>query len=240
MTSISPRSILDGTALFSNLSELWKERLAQLAYLSEFSAGQVILREGDAVPGLYCVSAGLVRVVKDGPRGRQLVLHLAQPGQTFAEVAVFGNFAAPASAEAIKDTTCAVIPSTSLRALLELHHDLCLGLLGSTALWVRALVTRLEDIVLWDASARLARYLLQASSASAPRVVELPVLKKDLAAHLNVTQETLSRTLKKLSEADPIESLPDGTAQILDLPGLANLGGKVNPDFESFRSGGTP
>ncbi|HMA94593.1 MAG TPA: cyclic nucleotide-binding domain-containing protein, partial [Polyangiaceae bacterium] len=97
MTPVNPRSVLDGTALFANVSEFWRERLASLAHLASFSAEQVIFGEGDAVPGLYCVSTGLVRVAKEGPRGKQLVLHFAQPGQTFAEVAVFGNFVAPAS-----------------------------------------------------------------------------------------------------------------------------------------------
>jgi CRP/FNR family transcriptional regulator len=223
MTNVSPRTILEQTALLHGLSENWRERLAQLAYLAQFSAGQVIFREGEAVPGLYCVGSGLVRVVKEGPTGKQLVLHFAQAGHTFGEVAVFGNFDAPATAEAVDDTLCAVIPSASLRGLLEAHHELCLELLGATAQWVRSLVGLLEDIVLRDASARVARYLLEADpTASLPSFV-LPVLKKDLAAQMNLTQETLSRTLRKLADAELIESAADGSMRILDAAGMARV-----------------
>lgn len=223
MTDISPRSILDRTALFQGLSAFWREKVAALAYLAEFPAGQVIFWEHNEVPGLYCVGSGLVRVVKDGPKGKQLVLHFAQPGQTFGEVAVFGGFNAPATAEAIEDTVCCVVPSRSLRALLEAHHELCLGLLGATAYWVRTLVTRLEDTVLYDAVSRLARYLLAVDHSAGQGPFTLPVMKKDLAAHLNLTQETLSRTLRKLVDLCVIESHSDGTVRVLDARELAKL-----------------
>lgn len=229
MTDVSPRAILDRTALFRGLDESWRQKLAELSYIAQFSTGQVIFLERDEVPGLYCVGSGLVRVVKDGPKGRQLVLHLAQPGQTFGEVAVFGNFSAPATAEALEETLCCVLPCRSLRALLETHHELCLGLLSATAYWVRTLVTRLEEMVLYDAASRLARYLLKMDRAARQSSFSLPVSKKDLAAHLNLTQETLSRTLRKLMDLHLIDSRADGTVRVLDALELTRLAEMEEP-----------
>jgi len=223
MTNVSCKMVLDRTALLRGLSPGWLERLAKLAHVAQFSAGQVIFREGEDVPGLCCVGQGLVRVFKDGPTGKQLVLHYAQAGHTFGEVAVFGQFLAPATAEAVEDSLCAVIPTASLRGLLEAHHELCLELLTATAQWVRSLVGLLEDIVLRDASARVARYLLEADGQANHQTFTLPVLKKDLAASLNLTQETLSRTLRKLVEGGFIESTPDGAILILDASGMVQV-----------------
>jgi CRP/FNR family transcriptional regulator len=164
-----------------------------------------------------------VRVVKDGPTGKQFVLHFAQPGQTFGEVAVFGDFDAPASAEAVEETLCAIIPRESLQGLLRQHHDLCLELLGSTSRWVRSLVELIDGIVLRDAGARVARYLSELAPATTQQPFSLPVLKKDLAAHLNLTQETLSRTLRKLADAKVIDSLSDGSVRIRDLGALQRV-----------------
>jgi CRP/FNR family transcriptional regulator len=225
MTSVSCQNIVEDTLLLRGLSQPWRDRLAQLARLDRFQAGQRIFSEGDAVQGLYCVGTGLVRVAKDGPTGKQLVLHFAHPGHTFGEVAVFGNFPAPATAYAVEDTMCAVIPTESLRGLLETHHELCLELLGATAHWVRSLVGLLEDIVLRDAAARLARYLLALDPKADSKAFTLPVLKKDLAAHLNLTQETLSRTLRKLVDAELIESGADGSIRIRDTEELRKLAG---------------
>jgi CRP/FNR family transcriptional regulator len=103
MLVLSAAAILENIELLRGLSAHWRDRLAELARLSRFSAGQLIFREREPVPGLYCVGTGLVRVVKDGPTGKQFVLHFAHPGQTFGEVAVFGDFDAPAAAEAIEE-----------------------------------------------------------------------------------------------------------------------------------------
>jgi CRP/FNR family transcriptional regulator, dissimilatory nitrate respiration regulator len=225
---VSPAAVLRNTQLLQGLSEHWCTRLAELARLSRFSAGQLIFHEGQPVPGLYCVGTGLVRVVKDGPTGKQFVLHFAHPGQTFGEVAVFGDFDAPASAEAVEDSLCAIIPREALQGLLREHHELCLQLLGSTSRWVRSLVGLIDGIVLRDSGSRVARYLCEvAPSELVPselaRPFALGVLKKDLAAHLNLTQETLSRTLRKLADAGIIDSLPDGTVRIRDGIALRNV-----------------
>jgi CRP/FNR family transcriptional regulator len=225
MTSVICQSIIENTGLLHGLSRPWRDRLAQLARLDRFTAGQLIFQEGDPVKGLYCVGSGLVRVVKDGPTGKQLVLHFAHAGHTFGEVAVFGNFPAPATAEAVEDTLCAVVPTDSLRALLEQHHELALELLSATSRWVRSLVGLLEDIVLRDAAARLARYLLSLDPTADSKAFTLPVLKKDLAAYLNLTQETLSRTLRKLADAELIDSAADGSIRIRDVEGLRKQAG---------------
>jgi CRP/FNR family transcriptional regulator len=220
---MTPATILANNQLLRGLSAPWQRRLTELARLTKFSAGQRIFHEGEPVPGLYCVGTGLVRVVKDGPTGKQLVLHFAQPGQTFGEVAVFGDFDAPASAEAVEDTLCALIARESLQGLLKQHHELCLELLASTSRWVRSLVELLDGIVLRDAGSRVARYLSELAPTFNAQPFALPVLKKDLAAHLNLTQETLSRILRKLVDTKVIDSLPDGAVRILDAVALSRI-----------------
>ena len=145
------------------------------------------------------------------------MLHIAGPGDSFAEVAAMGEVPLPASAEALKKTTCALLPQERFRQALADDHQLCLGMMTSMTIWVRRLVTMIEDIALRDAAGRLARFLLELSESksAADGAIELPGLKRHVASQLNLTSETFSRTLRRLIEAGLVAELDAGRVRLL-------------------------
>ena len=213
--SLNVVDILEGCRLFSAVEPAGFQRLATIARLAKFRKGQLIFREGQPCPGVYIVGSGLVRVFKTGSSGKEHVLHMVEPGQTFAEVAAVGGFNVPANAEAVTAATCVLLPMDRFRQALEDDHALCLEIMTGMTLWVRHLIGLLEDIVLRDAVGRLARYLLT-SKTSNEGLVELPSLKRHLASHLNLTSETLSRTLRRLVEADLITQPENNCVKVVD------------------------
>ena len=209
--------ILQSCELFSAVEPAGFQRLATIARLGHFCKGQMVFRENEPCPGVYVVGQGLVRVFKTGAGGREHVLHMVGPGGSFAEVAAIGNFALPASAEAVKKTTCALLPLERFRNALAEDHDLCLGVMTGLTVWVRRLVTLMEDITLRDAAGRLARFLLELppSKAAADGTVKLPGLKRYVASHLNLTSETFSRTLRRLVDAGLIAEVGKDRVRLL-------------------------
>jgi len=195
--------------------------LAEMAIPRRFQRGQAIFREGDPPPGMFVVVTGRVRIYKLAPNGKEHVLHLAGPGDTFAEVAVMGGYPCPAFAEAIDPTDCLLLPLSPLRRALDTDHHLCRQLLTSMSRWVRHFVGLLEDIVLRDAVGRVARYLLEVSHGR--EAIELPTMKKHLASHLNLTSETLSRTLRRLTDTGLIDATASGGLRIVDRNGLTEI-----------------
>ena len=189
--------------------------MVAMARLCRFEKGQTLFREGQQLPGVYIVGSGLIRVFKIASNGKEHVLHMVGPGAMFAEVAAIGGFNCPANAEAIAPSVCALLPLAPFRQLLEEDHAVCMQMMLGLTLWVRQLVESIEDVVLRDAVGRLARYLLDAK-ADADGTLELPTLKRYLASHLNLTSETLSRTLR-LADAGLIELL-DGNRLRPGLP----------------------
>jgi CRP/FNR family transcriptional regulator, dissimilatory nitrate respiration regulator len=210
--------ILHGCQLFSEVQAGGFRRLATIARLCQYRKGQVIFRENDPCPGVLVVGQGLVRVFKSGAAGKEHVLHIVRPGDSFAEVAALGSFPVPASAEALKKTVCVLLPQDRFQQALADDHELCLGMMTGITLWARRLVTLLEDIALRDAAGRLARYILElAGSKSAPDdIIKLPGLKRHVASHLNLTSETFSRTLHRLIDAGLIAEQDAGRLRLLN------------------------
>ena len=213
--------ILAACAFFSQVDGGSRKRLVRMAVRRDYKRGETIFREGDPAPGVFVVGSGLVRVFKLAPSGKEHALHLAGPGMTFAEVAVLGDFACPAFAEALEETACLLLPVDPFMRALREDHQLSLQILSSMAMWVKSLVSLLEDIVLRDAAGRVAGYLLQAQSEQGT-AISLPSLKKHIASHLNLTSETLSRTLRQLREDRLIRENASGLV-ILDVPGLKRI-----------------
>lgn len=201
INSVNIIEILQSCPLFTEVSGESFGRLAAIGRICRFRKGEAIFRENDAPPGVYVVGEGLVRVFKTGPAGKEHVLHMAGPGDSFAEAAAIGGFPLPASADAAEKSVCAILPQDKFQRLLTRDHSLCLGLMSGLTVWVRRLVGLVEDIALRDATGRLARYLLELDKANDDATVRLPGMKRHVASHLNLTSETFSRTMRRLIEA---------------------------------------
>jgi CRP/FNR family transcriptional regulator len=226
--SLSVADILADCRLFADVPPAGFQRLAAIAQICKFRKDRLIFRQGDACPGVYIVGDGLVRVFKIASGGKEHVLHMAEPGQTFAEVAAIGRFELPASAQAVVPTTCALLPIDPFHRAIREDHSLCLGMMTGLTLWVRHLVGLMEDIVLRDALGRIARYLLDSATAEDDRI-ELPTLKRHVASHLNLTSETFSRGLRRLGDAGLIRPLDQNRWQLVDRPALKQIAEGLGP-----------
>ena len=211
------RDVLMSCRLFGRLTADSLDRLTEIAVRRRYARRERIFAQGDEPPGLYVVAEGAVRIFKIAPGGKEHVLHLAEPGHTFAEAAVMGGIPCPAHAEPTSAATCVLLPTLAFRGLLDADPELPRQLLTGMAAWVHNFVDLLEDVVLRDAAGRLARYLLEAAEDD---VVLIPGLKRHLASHLNLTSETFSRTLSRLGERGLIHREPGGRIRVLDAAGL--------------------
>jgi CRP/FNR family transcriptional regulator, dissimilatory nitrate respiration regulator len=218
---IDAATILSACRLFERVKGRSFERLVEMALIRRFEAGRTIFSQGDECPGVFVVGTGLVRVYKVAASGREQVLHLVAPGGTFAEVAAIGEFDVPASAEALEDTACVLLPTAAFHRALRDDRRLSQQVLLGMATWVRHLLGMVEDVTLHDATGRVARYLLAAADEESGEI-RLPSLKRHLASHLNLTSETLSRTLRRLADGAVIASGPE-SLRVLDRDALSRI-----------------
>jgi CRP/FNR family transcriptional regulator, cyclic AMP receptor protein len=83
-----------------------------------YPAGTVIFCEGSPGYRAFIVQSGLVEISKVGPRGEKVIGYVGG-GEIFGELAPLDGEPRMASATAIKETVCVVMPENLLRARLS-------------------------------------------------------------------------------------------------------------------------
>lgn len=206
------------------------EPIAAFAQLVRVNKGAYLFREGDSALGFYVVQTGAINVHRVSPAGKEQIIHVFRPGQTFAEAALAMASGYPADARAVENSSLVLVPKHEFVELLRRRPELSLRMLASMSTHLRVLVGLLEDLQLKDVETRLANWLLHRCPPGKPScTIKLQTTKRVLAAEMGTTSETLSRTFAKFREAGWI-NVKGREIQILARVGLEqqlqkNLGG---------------
>jgi len=115
----------------------------------------------------------------------------------------------PANARAMQDDTELVeVGATVFLKLFREDPRLAAAMVSSLSMWLHSMVERIEELQIASAPARFARYLLRlpARDEAGALVVQLPMAKKDLATHLAIVPETLSRLLRRWQDQGIVDS----------------------------------
>lgn len=197
------RTALIGTLrqsrMFMDLSSENLEAVADVCSLKSLEKGDMLFREGDKAEGFYVLQTGAISVFKITPDGREQIICVFRPPESFAEVTLATLEAYPANAVALENSKVIVVQRAGFRDLIRRNPELSLHMLASMSLHLKHLVQTLQDYKGRQIEGRLADWLLRHAPADAT-CFELPVSKKNLAGQLGVTSETLSRTFARFRD----------------------------------------
>jgi CRP-like cAMP-binding protein len=194
--------VLRSHPCFGSLDADSLARLAGQAARHTYSPGEVILCEGEPSTGMWVVEAGHGKIYRVSAEGREHILHLFKPGDTFNDIAALDGGPNPANAEALSEVTAWVIASETLNQLMRDDVEVALAVIKALTVRVRDLVRQIEDLALYSVTVRLARFLV--GQQNTPPAEYPPITRATLAAHLATTPETISRALRSLEEMGAI------------------------------------
>ncbi|HJO26747.1 MAG TPA: Crp/Fnr family transcriptional regulator [Planctomycetota bacterium] len=181
---------------FRTLADDVVEGVSACCRLRSFQGAETVFMEGQAARSFFVVRTGGVRLYRLSSSGREQVLNNLRPGQSFAEAALFNFGFYPASCATTGNPTELVeVRGESFMKLFKSDETIAAAMVGSLCQRLSVLIERLDELSTVSAGARLARHLLKLPimGNTPPLELKLPLAKKDLAAHLSITPETLSR-----------------------------------------------
>jgi CRP-like cAMP-binding protein len=213
-----------------HLSSLLPEEAARLApelVVRNYAVRDLIAVEGEPCRGFFQLLEGRARLFRTGPEGREQILRLLHPGDTFGEVPVFDDGGNPATVEALEDCRVLLVPAATFRRVIESHPRVALDLLAHFARRLRSFTELVEQISLQTVQQRVARYLYTTAREEGVRspegiLIQRTITQQDLAALVGSVREVVSRTMRVLEE-DGLVEIRRKEILIRDLPGLGRL-----------------
>ena len=200
---------LEGSPLFAGLPDVDIRKISSFSAVRNLRKHEYLFREGDPCGAFFVVQRGVINVHRVNAAGKVQVIHVFHPGDSFAEAALTTNEGYPATARALTLSAVIVIPKTEFVELLRKRPELALRMLASMGRHLRTVVALLDDLTLKDAEARCIHWLLRhcpESDESTAVEILLEHPKRIVAAELNITSETLSRTLARLRDKQLIRT----------------------------------
>ena len=186
--------------LFEGVSDGDLISIAAITAVKSFRKGDYLFHEGTPVHGFYVVYSGAVKVHRVSFAGKEQVLHVYRPHESFGEEALISELGYAADACPVEDAVVLMVQKPEFLGLLRRQPDLALCMLRSMSQHLSNLVELLDDLTLKDVKTRLANWLLQHCpnpESAEPYRIELAMTKRVLAAELGTVSETFSRTIAK-------------------------------------------
>jgi len=196
------REFLKRIPYFSGLGAAELDGIRKLIFEKTFERGEMILIEGESAEALYFVASGVVRVFKTSIEGKEQILNMVRPRESFNDVPIFDGDPNPASAQAMGPVVLYGIRRSNVEAILRDHPQVALNVIKVLAARVRDLVSLVEDLSFRHVIGRVAKILLEHAgdgTAALPRLTQ-----QEMAAMAGTAREVVGRSLKALEEEGAI------------------------------------
>jgi CRP-like cAMP-binding protein len=194
---------LKSVLYFSDLGLAELESITRLVFEKTADRAEMILLEGELPDNLYFVAWGVVKVFKTSAEGKEQILSIVRPGESFNDVPIFDGGSSPVSARAMGPVLLYGIKKNDMEAILRDHPQIALNVIQVLARRVRNLVSLVEDLSFRHVIGRVAKILLGHIGGGTER--EPRLTQQEMAAMAGTAREVVGRSLKALEEEGVIK-----------------------------------
>ena len=164
------------------------------------SRNERVFRKGVSASSIYRLETGCIRTCANSSNGRRLIIAFYFPGDYFGLELHDKHLV---SAEAVISSKVLVIPAKSLAARAATDLTLAKHMLAITNAELRR--AQNHNLLLRNsANERVANFLFDMKQRNGRKDVALFMSRQDIADHLSLTIETVSRALTKLKKKSAI------------------------------------
>jgi CRP/FNR family transcriptional regulator len=169
---------------------------------ARYRKNQILFFEGGVAQHLFALHAGLVKLVKSLENGKDRITAVLFPGQLFGLEAL-SNPTYPLTAVTLRDSEICAASGEEVIRFLQSNPEIALGMVRFLVAEVGRVRTQVTDMSFKDARMKVATFLLSlVASDPIPHngrvTLTLPLSRQEISEVLEVSPETISRTLAEL------------------------------------------
>jgi CRP-like cAMP-binding protein len=190
---------------------------------TRFRKGQILFSEGGEARHLFALRSGVVKIVKPLENGKDRITQILFPGDIFGfEVLTESTY--PLTAIVLKDAEICLAPRDAFLSYLRSDIELALRMVRFLIAEAQQARLHMAEMSFKDARMRVATLLISLAPAEngkavVPLVFSLPFSSQEMGEVLELSPETVSRTLGGLER----EGLIQKRGRHVSIPDLSRL-----------------
>jgi CRP-like cAMP-binding protein len=215
-------AFLNSIPYFTGLDQHGIASIQRFVYEKKAGRGELLLAESDKADVLYFVVEGVVKVFKTSADGKEQILRIIRPGESFNDVPVLDGGVSLVSAAAMGPVVLYAIKKSDLEAVMRERPQVAFNVIKVLSRRVTELISLVEDLSFRHVTSRVAKMLLEyavGNSGDGPRLTQ-----QEMAAMIGTAREMVGRSLKSL-EGDGYIRMERNHIIIIDLEALKEAAG---------------
>lgn len=214
-------SCIENVPIFHGLNSEELSEIAKIITNRQFKKGEIIFLTGDEIENLYVIHKGRVKISRISDEGKEQIIRVLGAGDFIGELSLFTHSTSRNNAEVIEDASICMLEGKKIKDIIYKHPSISIKILEELSERMQNAENLIEHLGIHDVERRVADMIL--SMADEEGKVILTMSKKDLAAHIGTSQETLSRKLSHFQSKGWIKLIGQRRINILERSSLANL-----------------
>lgn len=215
------KTCIEIVPIFNTLTYDEMMEVAMITNSREYKKGEMIYMTGDKGEKLFVIHKGKVKITRFSDLGKEQVIRVLGPGDFMGELSLFVHEPLTDNAEALEDTTACIIDGEKLKGLMVKYPTIALKVLEELSARLEKAENLIEHLGIHNVESRIIDILLDLANDKGE--ITLKMSKGDLASHIGMSQETLSRKLSYFQDMGWIKLIGHRRIIILDKEALKTL-----------------
>ncbi|MDP2813362.1 MAG: Crp/Fnr family transcriptional regulator [Erysipelotrichaceae bacterium] len=204
--------------LFAPLSAQEISEVQRLIVQREYKKGEFIIHPLKVMQCLFIINKGKVKVIRPNKDGKEQILYVLTVGEFFGEQALFSRLSEDIMVEALEDSGICTISKAQFQALLQQMPQIAIKMIEVMSHRLTKMEELVESLGINSVDKRVFNLIEEYSIKFGRKthegiLIQLPLSREEMANHLGITRETISRKLAKYQDEGKIKLI--GHKQIL-------------------------